>query len=129
MSISRYFTVEEANALLPHIASMMGRILLIRQRILERHDTLVPVLEKGGWNSGSRVASEVADLFRQLEEAVEAIHRTGAQVKDVNMGLVDFPALRRGEEVFLCWQYGEPHIAYWHGLHAGYAGRRPIDEF
>ncbi len=127
--MSRYFTVEEANALLPHLIPLVERLLRLRQRVLERHEALVPVLERGGWNSGGRVASEVADLFRQIEAIIEAIHRTGAQVKDVNTGLIDFPALRNGREVLLCWQYGEPRVAYWHSLDAGFAGRRPIEEF
>lgn len=125
----KYFTVEEANALLPYIIPLVEHLLHLRQRVLARHEELIPVMEKGGWNSGGRAASEAADLFRQIEATIEAIHRTGAQVKDINVGLIDFPALRNGREVLLCWQYGEPRIAYWHSLRTGYAGRRPIEEF
>ena len=57
------------------------------------------------------------------------IQDTGALIKDINIGLLDFPALRDGREVYLCWQYGEGDIAYWHEIDAGYEGRQPIDSF
>jgi hypothetical protein len=58
---------------------------------------------------------------------VNAIHGRGAIVKDVDEGLVDFPALRQGEEILLCWRLGEDEIAYWHGLEEGFAGRKQLD--
>jgi len=58
---------------------------------------------------------------------VNAIHGHGAIVKDPDTGLVDFPAVREGEEILLCWQLGEEQVAHWHGLEEGFAGRRPLD--
>ena len=67
--------------------------------------------------------------FERLDALVHRILDTGAQIKDIDTGLLDFSALKDGREVYLCWQYGEGEIAFWHEMDAGYAGRRPIDNF
>jgi len=64
----------------------------------------------------------------RLKSAINKIQELGCIVKDLDIGLVDFPALYRGEEVFLCWKVGEPGIGFWHGIREGFAGRKPIDE-
>jgi hypothetical protein len=71
-------------------------------------------------------ASAVAREAAALAECVDAIHALGVQVKDVDSGLVDFPSLRDGEEVLLCWLLGEDEIRFWHTLDGGFAGRRPV---
>lgn len=63
----------------------------------------------------------------ELKDAIESIHETGCIVKDLDMGLVDFPTTYQGREVYLCWKLGEPSIAWWHGVDEGFAGRKPID--
>ena len=63
-----------------------------------------------------------------MAKCVNQIHGLGAQVKDADEGLVDFPTLRDGEEVLLCWKLGEDEVAFWHGLEDGFAGRRPVEE-
>jgi len=63
----------------------------------------------------------------RLMEIVNAIQETGCVVKDLDEGLVDFPSLIEGEEVYLCWKLGEEHIAFWHGMDEGFAGRKPLD--
>jgi hypothetical protein len=77
--------------------------------------------------------SELAELAAAVEresaalaEAVRGIQELGAQVKDLDTGLIDFPARNRDEDVLLCWQLGEPEVAYWHGPDDGFAGRRPL---
>jgi len=70
-----------------------------------------------------RVAAAAGSRMRALVEEIEAL---GAEVKDLELGLVDFPAERDGETVLLCWRVGEDEIAYWHGLEEGFAGRRPL---
>jgi hypothetical protein len=65
---------------------------------------------------------------QELMKVVEAIQETGCVVKDLEVGLVDFPTLLRGQEVYLCWKLGEEHIGYWHGLEEGFAGRKPLDD-
>ncbi len=64
----------------------------------------------------------------KMREAIDKIHETGCIVKDLDVGLVDFPSLLEGEEVYLCWKLGEERITYWHGIHEGFAGRKPLDD-
>ncbi len=64
----------------------------------------------------------------RLRETIEAVQSTGCLIKDLDLGLLDFPALYRGQEVYLCWRLGEPAIGYWHGVEEGFRGRKPIDD-
>ena len=120
----RYFTLEQANALVRAIRPLLGEILAIRQAILEDRPRVWPVVEKAAGNGGSRFASEMAREFQRLDTLVREINATGAILRDMNTGLVDFPALREGREVYLCWRYGEDVIAYWHEKDGGFAGRK-----
>jgi len=124
--VPRYFSVEEANQVVRQIQPLLSKILEIRQRVLERRPELIPLLQKVRGNGGNRQASELVDEFRRLEELVEQIQASGAIVKDINQGLIDFPHWRDGREVYLCWQFGEDEIRYWHEIDAGYAGRQPL---
>jgi hypothetical protein len=67
-------------------------------------------------------------VAEQLAQTVEEIQQTGCVVKDLDTGLVDFPSLRGGEKVYLCWKLGEERIGYWHGIEEGFAGRKPLDD-
>jgi len=124
--VPRYFSVEEANQVVRQIQPLLSKILEIRQRVLERRPELISLLQKVRGNGGNRQASELVDEFRRLEELVELIQASGAIVKDINQGLIDFPHWRDGREVYLCWQFGEDEIRYWHEIDAGYAGRQPL---
>ncbi len=64
----------------------------------------------------------------ELRSAIESVQETGCVVKDLDIGLIDFPTLYRGEEVYLCWKLGEPAIAFWHGVDEGFRGRKAIDQ-
>jgi hypothetical protein len=83
-------------------------------------------------DDGSTDVRRAKALFRGFYEAlsdeIEQIRALGGEVKDIEQGLVDFPARRRGEDILLCWRLGEKTIGFWHGLESGYAGRRPIDD-
>lgn len=125
--MARYFSVEEANALLPRVRSIMESIQATRQRIIDALPEVQPIFEKAAGNGGSKKAGEHVEDFKKLERGIEAIQNLDIVVKDVNSGLIDFPALREGREVFLCWRYDEPDVAFWHDLHTGFAGRQPID--
>jgi hypothetical protein len=124
---THYFTVAEANALLPQISRMIGDMLEARQRILEAQADLWPVLEKAIGNGGSKKAGELLAEFSRVEQGARQLSELGCILKDVNTGLVDFPTIRNGREAFLCWQQGEPEIAFWHDVDAGFAGRQPLD--
>jgi hypothetical protein len=120
----RYFTFEQASTIVELIKPVMGEILAIREKILARQPQFWPAVEKAAGNGGGRVASEVAYEFQRVDTLVRQILATGAILKDINAGLVDFPALRDGREVYLCWRYGEEQLAYWHEIDAGFAGRQ-----
>ena len=125
--MTRHFSVEEANALLPRIRSIVESVLAARQRILDAQPEVWPALEKAIGNGGSKKAGALIEDFKKVENGVKAIQEMGAVVKDINAGLIDFPSLRGELEVFLCWRYDEPAVAYWHELHTGFAGRQAID--
>ena len=123
---AHYFTVAEANALLPRVRAVVGELLSARQRILDAQPDLWPVLEKAIGNGGSKKAGELLHEFRRVEDGVKALRAMGCILKDVNTGLVDFPTIRNGRQVSLCWRYDEPAIGFWHDAEAGFAGRQPL---
>ncbi|PYV15950.1 MAG: DUF2203 domain-containing protein [Acidobacteria bacterium] len=132
----KYFTREEAQELLDYVGSQLGAACSQKQRVelLEKElaaaasrvmflgGSMPPVVELG------QKRAERDRLVAEIRDAVERVHETGCLVKDLDMGLVDFPSLRSGEEIYLCWKLGEEKIQYWHGLTEGYAGRKPLDE-
>ena len=131
----RYFTLEEANALVPTLQIEFGRIARARSEIgpviaaLGGADASMAILRDEGMASpgqGSE-AARLRALAAEITEAVERVNDLGCLVKDVDTGLVDFYALQDGEPVFLCWQFGEPAISTWHRLEEGFAGRKPIE--
>jgi hypothetical protein len=94
--------------------------------VLARRPDVWPVIEKAAGNGGSKAASEVEREFERLDGIVHSIQELGAVVKDMNTGLIDFPALREGREVYLCWRFGEAEILYWHETDAGFSGRQAL---
>ena len=125
--MAHYFTLEEANAAVVVIRPILEEIQTIRKHILDKQPEVWPVIEKAAGNGGSQAASRLAQSFEHLDELVHKIQDIGAIVKDINSGLLDFPAWREDHEVYLCWHLGEGRIAYWHEIEDGFAGRQPID--
>lgn len=125
----QYFTLQEANAALEAIRPLMDEVQAIRQTILENQPEAWPAIEKSAGNGGNRALSNLVQDFEKLDALIHQIQDTGAQIKDINTGLLDFSALKNGREVYLCWQYGEDDIRYWHEVEAGFAGRQPIELF
>jgi hypothetical protein len=122
----RYFTLKEANATLVTIKPLIEEILAIRQKILDRRPEVWQVVERAAGNGGNLAASKLVVEFERLDALIHQIHDTGALLKDLSLGLLDFPSLKQGREIYLCWKHGEEEIAYWHEVNAGYAGRQPI---
>lgn len=130
----RRFTPEEANAELEEIRPLVEQLIVHRreqQRLQAERQKLASRIagNGGGIDSGALAELEEAERNERVEivRCVNAVHERGAIVKDVDTGLVDFPAVRDGEEVLLCWQLGEEEVAHWHGLEEGFAGRKPLD--
>jgi hypothetical protein len=119
----RRFSREEADALLPTLIPAIGRIREARHVILSRGTRIRDVaVGNGGGEPGKEYWHAMATLRRELEALADA----GVILRDAESGLIDFPAHREGREVFLCWRVGEERVAHWHGMEAGFAGRRPL---
>jgi hypothetical protein len=121
----RHYTLEEARALLPMIQQRLTALRGLRDSINRFHRRLERDFPNGYDLGGPTVHQYVRNWFT-LHELLEDLEKRSIIVRDLDRGLVDFPALRDGREVFLCWEEGEPDIAYWHDLDAGYAGRQPL---
>jgi hypothetical protein len=127
--MTAYFTLEEARAALREILPWMEEIMTIRDSILRQQPETWQLVQSSAGNGGSAEASRLVKDFDRLDKLVHRILDTGAILKDLNRGLLDFPAWREEHEVYLCWQYGEPDLLYWHEVEAGFAGRQPIATF
>lgn len=125
--MARIFTLDEARATLPLVKQLMERAQRARRELIRLRPDLVPTLQKATLNGGSRESGEAMLFYQELERGIKGIQELGIEIKDVDMGLVDFHGTRAGREIYLCWRYGEEEIAYWHDLDAGLAGRQPID--
>jgi hypothetical protein len=124
-----YFSLEEANSALEIIRPMMEEIQNLRSNIMAHQPEIWPAIERSAGNGGNPTLSKLVKDFQRLDDLLHRILATGAQVKDINTGLLDFPAWRKNHEVYLCWKYGEGKIEFWHEIEAGFAGRRSTDEF
>jgi hypothetical protein len=125
-SFPKLFTVEEANALLPRLRELLDDLTLHRDALREKAPRLEPILRAAGANGGGRVGSEYGVEAYNLYLTIGRIHELGVLLKDLDMGLLDFPHEREGRIVFLCWHPPEERVGYWHEIEAGYAGRRPL---
>ncbi len=125
----RYLTLQEANEVLNVIRPLMEEIQHIRRKIQREQPDVWPAVAKSAGNGGNRALSDMVQDFERLDALIHRMQDTGVLIKDVNLGLLDFPALKDGREVYLCWQYGEGEIAFWHEIEAGFAGRQPIETF
>jgi hypothetical protein len=131
----KYFTLREAQDLLPFIAPQLEQAREQKRRMdkldeeLSRASAQIMVLG-GSIPPRNRLAQTRLDrdqFAEHLKESVSKIVETGCLIKDLEVGLVDFPALMRGEEIYLCWKLGEHRIEYWHGIDEGFAGRKLIE--
>ena len=131
----RYFDRQEAEELLPMISGVLGEAREQKQVMdtLDRDlaQAAAKIMVMGGWIPPHRELAEKRVLRDQsrdkIREAVEQIQEIGCILKDLDEGLVDFPAMLNGHEVYLCWKLGEERIVYWHGLDEGFAGRKPLE--
>jgi hypothetical protein len=132
----KHFNRHEAEELLPVIGPYLEEARQ-QKRILdgitaEISNAALRIMSLGGslppFAELNRKKSQRDKVAEQLVRTIEEIQKTGCLVKDLETGLVDFPSLRGGEEVYLCWKLGEARIGYWHGIEEGFAGRKPLDD-
>ena len=129
----RHFTPDEANAALAEVKPLVEQMVAQREEhvaALARQEELEGHIRGNGGGIPpaelAQVAAEVERVERELAKTIDAIAAHGAEVKDPDEGLIDFPALRHGETVLLCWTLGEDEIRYWHRVEDGFAGRQEL---
>ena len=122
----RYYTVEEANAMLPELEPLVSRVLELRARLSYESRAIEALPIAPGSDLGGPLFSRLTVEVGEIEELIERIQAYGCVLKSLEAGLLDFLCERDGRDVFLCWRYGEPAVQYYHELHSGYQGRRPV---
>jgi len=130
---SHHFRLEEANALLPWLEEKFSRMVPLRDELASCQEQLIGLLRRRRSNGHSSSEEEIAQaqrevdrLTRDLQQQLQEVSQRGILVRDVGRGLVDFPSIREGREVHLCWLRGESQIDYWHETNVGFAGRQPL---
>ena len=132
----RSFTLDEAQSLLPVLESLL-RTAIDGKKLIETVDAELQELAHRVFLSGgllvniiqvARRKAEREKTIQRVKDALAEIDATGVQVKDLDIGLLDFPCQVEGRTVLLCWKLGEPGITHWHDTSEGFAGRKPIDE-
>lgn len=123
---SKHYTIDEARELLPQVREWLAQIEALQQRLHELETRLLNLASSGNDVGGDTVNSSVK-IRADLHAVAKEFESREIQIKDLERGLVDFPALRNGKEVFLCWEKGEDEIEFWHDLDAGFPGREPLD--
>lgn len=133
---SRTFTLDEAQELLPVLESLLRTAIdgkkLIESVDAEFQETAQKVFVRGGMSLNvvhlARRKAEREKAIQRVKDAMAEIDAIGVQVKDLDIGLLDFPCEVDGQTVLLCWKLGEKAITHWHGVSEGFAGRKPVDE-
>jgi hypothetical protein len=130
------FTLEQAQTLLPVLKSLLKRAMEGKQAIEQIDQEFLDLKHRVFLSGGlfvdvagmARRRAERDKILQAIQDAMAEINAIGVQVKDIEIGLLDFPCKVEDEIVLLCWKYGEEKIEFWHGLEEGFAGRKPIDE-
>ena len=131
--MERLFTPEEANAALGEVRPLVEQLVSHRRKLSEAQSLQTALITRIAGNGGDMAPSDLREAQEAIEREADAITKTaekltelGVQIKSLEEGLIDFPALRNGEVVLLCWKLGEDEIGYWHGADEGFAGRKPL---
>ncbi len=120
------YTVEEANAALPTLRPLLQRLRDARDLLTdeEAHEVLSGAAPANG---GGEPGVQVGEAFLEVRRLLGALAEAGIVLRDIDRGLIDFPAIVDGREAFLCWELGEDEVGYWHDPDAGFGGRQPLE--
>ena len=124
----RIFTLTEAQALIPQLRSVLEEINEEWNRIRELHPEIQKARDNAPFDGFSKFGVTYVEAVSHLMVLMHQIKEMGVLLKDVDKGLCDFPYMRQGRVVYLCWQLGEERIEYWHDIESGYAGRKLIED-
>ena len=122
----RHFTREEANAALPKLRPLLQKLRDAKDLLTdaEAHEALS---DAAPGNGGGEAGVQVGESFLEVRRILTTLQESGIVVRDIDRGLLDFPALIDGREVYLCWELDEDAVDHWHDLDSGYGGREPLD--
>jgi hypothetical protein len=121
----KHYTREEARTLLPQIRQWLQQLHALRDR-LEKYDPQLNSLLSSGQDAGGATVNNWVRTLADMKTLLLEFQRREIQIKELDRGLIDFPAILGGQEVFLCWEQDEEDIEFWHDLHSGYAGRERL---
>jgi hypothetical protein len=124
---ARHYTLEEASELLPRVVEIIERMRVARNQLGDR-EARDALSEAGPTNGGGTPGRTVSQGFLELRDSMIELRELEVVLRDLDRGLLDFPSLRDGREVYLCWQEGEDAIRFWHEPEAGFGGRQPLDD-
>ena len=127
MQHARHYTIEQAAAAIPWVIERIETLRLARDG-LNDEDARAALAEAGPGNGGGSAGRVVSHAFMSMRTALSELREMDVVVRDLDRGLVDFPALREGREVYLCWLEGEEGIRFWHELETGFDGRQPLED-
>lgn len=125
MRYTRHFTLEDARGELVWVRERLAALRDARARLTDV-EARQALADGSPTNGGGQPGKVVGEAFVELQNGIAAFAERGIVLRDLDSGLIDFPSLRDGEEVYLCWIDGEDDIGFWHHLDAGYAGRQPL---
>jgi hypothetical protein len=130
---TRLFTVDQANACLPLVRSIVADMVELARDLLERRQRLDLLAQGRKTQKGNVYSEELEQMEEELEKDLERLNGFAAELMDLGVepkgaaeGLVDFPCMLEGRLCYLCWKYNEPEVLYWHELNAGFSGRQPL---
>ncbi|KEO82226.1 DUF2203 domain-containing protein [Tumebacillus flagellatus] len=133
MGKKKYFTLAEANALVPRLETMLGQLQGLKRDLQRKYHQLQEI--KKAYSEASTLQrdaffqeeAELEFLMWSANSMLQQILDTGVEVKDIDTGLCDFYAVMGGQEIYLCWKQGEPEITHWHGIYEGFIGRKKFE--
>jgi hypothetical protein len=123
----RHYSLEEATEALPLVVELIERMRRARTRLTDA-EARAALSDATPTNGGGDPGRTVSEGFLELRESLIGLQAMDVVLRDLETGLIDFPSLRDGREVYLCWQEGEDEITFWHEVDAGFAGRRPLGD-
>jgi hypothetical protein len=126
-NLERMFTLSEANRLIPQLEQHLTLIGQSKELLSRVREEIKKASAKASFGGGSYAGKAYITSLEQMSEHLQAIQEMGVLVKDLDMGLCDFPHHMDGRIVYLCWKRGETEIRWWHDMHSGYSGRQPLE--
>ena len=126
MPSKKLFTLQEANGFVPQLLDLVPKIQKLSVSLSNDFPDIKNAREKAKWNGGSNQGLAYLAAVMKYNNFMHKIEEIGCEIKGIREGLVDFPSLREGKEVYLCWRMPEKEILFWHDLNTGFAGRTPI---